>query len=401
MTSTAAGGGTTSTAAGGGTTSTAAGGGAGQLDGFVIALTCDRRAQELAAAFTRRGAQVMQAPVLRIVPVVEDAQVHDATRRLIEHPPDDVVVTTAIGFRGWVEAADAAGLAPDLLRVLGQARILARGPKGRGAIRAAGLVEAWSAQSETTAEVVRHLLDEGVAGRRIAVQQHGLPDAHLLDQLTAAGAELETVRLYRWDGPPDPAAVQRVVDATAAGSVDAVVFTSAPGSQAFLDAAATAGRSSQVLQALRSHVVAAAVGPVTAGPLVVAGLDPVVPDRYRLGALVRALADHLATCRVLQVCTPAGVLQVRGQGATLDGRPLALSPVPLAVLRELCRTPGQVVGRPELLAVMADGADAHAVEMAIGRLRAGLGRRDVVQTVVKRGYRLAVPAGEPAPAPFS
>jgi uroporphyrinogen-III synthase len=33
--------------------------------------------------------------------------------------------------------------------------------------------------------------------------------------------------------------------------------------------------------------------------------------------------------------------------------------------------------------------DLHAVEVAIARLRAGLGCTGVVETVVKRGYRLA------------
>jgi uroporphyrinogen-III synthase len=34
--------------------------------------------------------------------------------------------------------------------------------------------------------------------------------------------------------------------------------------------------------------------------------------------------------------------------------------------------------------------DAHAVETAVGRLRAALGEPTLVTTVVKRGYRLAV-----------
>jgi uroporphyrinogen-III synthase len=366
------------------------GSGPGQLAGFSIVLTSDRRSEEFAASFTRRGASVLRAPVLRIVPITQDEHLRAATARVIADPPDDVIVTTAIGFRGWVEAADAAGQAPDLLRVLGNARILARGPKGRGAIRAAGLVEAWSAASETTAEVVEHLLAEGVRGRRVAVQQHGLPDADLLDRLVAAGARVERLEVYRWGPSPDPAAVQRALEAICAGTVDAVVFTSAPGSQALLDAAADAGRLDDLLRALRTDTVAAAVGPVTAIPLVDAGIDPLVPDRYRLGALVRAVAEHLATSRVREIRTPAGVLHVRGQAATLDGVPLALSPVPLALLRALSRAPGEVVDRRRLLATMQGAGDLHAVEVAVARLRAGIGRPGVVETVVKRGYRLAV-----------
>jgi uroporphyrinogen-III synthase len=276
------------------------------------------------------------------------------------------------------------------LRVLGSARLLARGPKARGAIRAAGLVETWAATSETTDEVVERLLAEGVTGRRVVVQLHGATDPRLLARLAEAGAAVSGVPVYRWGPSPDPAAVARAVEATCQRTVDVVVFTSAPGSQAFLDAAAAAGRLDDVLAALRADVVPAAVGPITAGPLRDAGLDPLVPDRSRLGALVRSVAVHLTECRVRRLRTPAGLLELRGQAALLDGRPLTLSPAPLAMLRTLARRPGQVVDRPTLLAALPGAADLHAVEVAVGRLRTGLGAPGVVETVVKRGYRLAV-----------
>jgi DNA-binding response OmpR family regulator len=80
---------------------------------------------------------------------------------------------------------------------------------------------------------------------------------------------------------------------------------------------------------------------------------------------------------------------VRGHAAVLDGRVVELAPGPMAVLRELARRPGHVVGRPELIASLPGGGDGHAVEMAVTRLRAALDA-PVVETVVKRGYRLKV-----------
>jgi uroporphyrinogen-III synthase len=238
--------------------------------------------------------------------------------------------------------------------------------------------------------VVERLLADGCAGRRVVVQLHGATDPGLLARLADAGAVVTAVPVYRWGPSPDPAAVTRAVEATCQRTVDAVVFTSAPGSQAFLDAARDAGRLDDVLAALRDDVVPAAVGPITAAPLVAAGLEPLVPDRSRLGALVRSVAVHLTECRVRRVRTPAGLLELRGQAAVLDGRPLTLSPAPLAMLRTLARRPGQVVDRRTLLAALPGAADLHAVEVAVGRLRSGLGAAGVVETVVKRGYRLAV-----------
>jgi len=61
----------------------------------------------------------------------------------------------------------------------------------------------------------------------------------------------------------------------------------------------------------------------------------------------------------------------------------------MAVLRALACRPGHVVPRAELTASLPGGGDGHAVEMAVARLRAALGA-PVVETVVKRGYRLKV-----------
>jgi uroporphyrinogen-III synthase len=58
----------------------------------------------------------------------------------------------------------------------------------------------------------------------------------------------------------------------------------------------------------------------------------------------------------------------------------------MALMRALLVRPGQVVARS---ALFPGTGDEHAVEVAIGRLRAALGDPRIVQTVVKRGYRLA------------
>ena len=247
----------------------------GPLSGCTIAITAHRRAEDLIASFERRGAKVLHAPTLQIVPVADDHALIEATRRVIANPPDDVVVTTAVGFRGWIEAADTAGLAADLLGTLEQSRILARGPKARGAIRAAGLVEHWSARSETTAEVVEWLQAQGVVGRKIVVQLHGLSDPALQDALRSAGGSVRGLEVYRWGPAPDPVVVERMISQVCAGTVDAVVHTSAPGAQAMLDAAALNGQYDDLTTALRTgRVLNACVGPVTAGPFGALGTGP-------------------------------------------------------------------------------------------------------------------------------
>ena len=360
------------------------------LGGYVVLVTADRRAGDITAALSRRGAVVRHAPALSIAPHLNDAELVAATERLIELPPDVVVVTTGIGFRGWLEAADAAGLGEPLQRALAAARIIARGPKANGAVQQAGLVTDWVAQSETAAELLDFLLAEGVWGQRIAVQHHGAGSDGLDEELATSGADIEPLVVYRWGPPKDPEALARSTHEVAAGEIDVVLFTSAPGACAWLAAADAQGTLDAIVERCASgETIALAVGPVTARPLVAAGLVPVAPDRGRLGSMIRALVSHVQS-HSQGVSTRAGHLRVLRSTAMLDGTVVPLTPSGLAVLRMLTEAGGRVVSRQELLtALPGESADPHTAEVAVARVREAVGP-DLIHTVVKRGYRLAI-----------
>ncbi|MFD9356522.1 uroporphyrinogen-III synthase [Streptomyces sp. NPDC060031] len=370
----------------------------GPLAGFTVGVTAARRADELIALLQRRGATVLHAPALRIVPLDDDTELLAATRKLIDFAPDVVVATTAIGFRGWIEAADGWGIGEELIARLRESELLARGPKVKGAIRAAGLVEAWSPRSESLAEVLDRLLTAGVAGRRIALQLHGEPLPGFIEALRDGGAEVIGVPVYRWMAPADLGPLDRLLDAVVSGSVDAVSFTSAPAVASLLARAGERGVREPVLAALRDGgVLSACVGPVTALPLQAEGVATLQPERFRLGPLVQLLCTELpGRARVLPVAGHR--VEIRGQAVVVDAELRPVPPAGMALLRALSRRPGWVVARAELLrALPGAGRDEHAVETAMARLRVALGAPNLIQTVVKRGYRLSLDAGECAP----
>ncbi|MER7759272.1 uroporphyrinogen-III synthase [Streptomyces sp. NPDC097619] len=364
----------------------------GGLNGFTVGVTAARRADELGALLARRGAAVQHAPALRIVPLADDGELLAATRELIDHAPDAVVATTAIGFRGWIEAADGWGTGEALLDRLRGAELLARGPKVKGAVRAAGLAESWSPASESLAEVLDRLLGAGVAGRRIALQLHGEPLPGFVEALRAAGADVVVVPVYRWLPPEEPAPLDRLLDSLAARTLDAVTFTSAPAAASLLARAESRGLLPRVLDALRADVLVACVGPVTALPLQAREVPTLHPERFRLGPLVSLLCAELpARARVLSVAGHR--LEIRGHAVLVGTELRTVPPAGMALLRALARRPGWVVPRAELLrALPGAGRDEHAVETAMARLRAALGTPQLIQTVVKRGYRLSLDA---------
>ena len=85
------------------------------------------------------------------------------------------------------------------------------------------------------------------------------------------------------------------------------------------------------------------------------------------------------------------LIEIEEGRVLVDGMVKPISPAGLATLRMLARRPGSVVARDTLLqALPGHGSSTHAVDTAVLRLRTALGDSQIVATVVKRGYRLAV-----------
>lgn len=84
-------------------------------------------------------------------------------------------------------------------------------------------------------------------------------------------------------------------------------------------------------------------------------------------------------------------IEIEDNQVLVDGEVRPVSPAGMAALRVLAHRPGHVVARDILLrALPGRGNSMHAVESAVLRLRTALGDSQIVATVVKRGYRLAV-----------
>lgn len=371
-------------------------GGPEPLDGFTVGVTAARRADELGTLLERRGARVVHAPAMRMVPLVDEGEVRQATERCLQRPPDMVIVTTGIGLRGWLDAAEGWGASTPLLDTLRKAQLLARGPKARGAVRAAGLPDAWSPESESSAELLQHLIaspDMPLEGARVAVQLHGQPLPGFLQGLRDAGADVVEVPVYRWTAPRDTTPLRNLLEAIRTRAVDAVTFTSAPAVASMLALAEERGIREELLDSLRGHVLAACVGPITYAPLADLDVPAVCPRRFRLGALVRQLS-HAMPARAPTLAVAGHELQVRGHAAIVDGELKPLSPQARALLATLAERPGHVLTRQQLAdtlnATLAEDRplDEHAIEQAITRLRAALATPELVQTVIKRGYRL-------------
>lgn len=367
---------------------------AGPLAGFRVGVTAARKVEEQISLLERRGAEVVWGPALSLEPNLVDADaLRAATERVLAGPVDLFLATTGVGMKAWFTAAEEWGLYAPLMEALSGAEILARGPKSVGVLRRNGLRELWAPDSECFDDVLAHLRGRDLTGRRIVVQEHGQDLSMVAHALRRQGADVETVAIYRVEQAEDPTRLFALIDRIADVSLDAVTFTAAPAVAALMEAAVSVGRRDDVVSAFQSDVLACCVGPVAAAAFERWGVPTVYPERSRLAAMVRLLETELPLRQqglALALATGSTLL-LHGDAVLLDGVEVRLSGAPLAVLDALVTNPGQVVSRAELLAQLPSGGagSEHAVEMAVARLRSALGTR-AVQTVIKRGYRLAV-----------
>lgn len=369
---------------------------AGPLAGFTVALATDRRTHDMAGWLAAEGARTVGFRAVHTTPQPDATAIAAAVRDSVAAPAHEVIVSSAFGLRLWLSAARRQGLLEQLVAGLAEARLLARNPVTADGLRELGLTQIWSTAAATTEDLFRYLIAQPMAGRRIVAQIE--MDAHreLCEALRTAGAVVVEVTTHRFGPPSHSDEIRRLNDLIARRHVDAVVLAGPAVTQNVLDQAIADEVLDEVLNALVHDVVAVCLGPLTATPLA----DRGIPVVRATEPVPRSLAASVLTelpLRALTIDIAGRTVEVRGQGVVVNGQLVPVQPGPLGVLRALASHPGRVLSAAEIRAYLPHSStvDDHAIEMAVSRLRGTLGHSDLseldlVQTVMKRGYRLAV-----------
>ena len=195
--------------------------------------------------------------------------------------------------------------------------------------------------------------------------------------------------------PADTSAAERLIRSVIDRRIDGLTFTAKTAVERFLAIATTVGVRDELVEALET------VGVFCIGPVCASGFDelprvePFVPERRRLGAMVQQIAAEYA--RRGSVYDLGGTrVRVQGRLVVIDAESASpdvayLSERERALLDALLERPGAVHSKRDLLRRVWRGSetDEHLVEVTVARLRQRLGRAsDGIETVVRRGYRV-------------
>ncbi len=248
------------------------------LQGRTVALAEGRQLEELAQMLEKEGATALRCPLVSMLDAPNEAPVLDWLSLLIGKQGgqrfDYVILMTGEGVRRLLGFADRAGIRPSVIEALGQARLVTRGPKPVRALKDVGLNPTLVAPLPTTEGVIATLRKENLEGKRVGVQLAGVPNPPLAQFLETARVALHSSVLPYVYAPAADA--QKVVDLLrrmAAGTVDAICFTSSPQVDRLYEVASEQ-RMNDVLQQGLGRVKVAAVGPVVADRLREHGREP-------------------------------------------------------------------------------------------------------------------------------
>ena len=268
------------------------------LAGCHVVLAGARKGEEFTAPLRRRGVRVTVAAALSYVDLLDDPLLRESFDNVLAKPVDFTLVTTGVGWRGVLAAAESLGCMEPFLAQVGASRVLTRGAKARGGAAGSGLSVEYSAPTETSAELIEHLRMIDLSGKRVVIQHHGSGSDDLDEAVLQAGGHPIDLIAYRTAPAPDPAAVDAAIGEVIAGGVDVIAFTSAPLFENYLRAADKLGVRAEFIAALSDGRCApAGFGELTAQPMLDAGLSPLLPQRSRLGALVKTITTYLESTR--------------------------------------------------------------------------------------------------------
>ena len=277
---------------------------AGTLDGRTVMVTRPRaQAEALAEQLRARGARVIVAPAIRLVPAPAKA-IDRAVDRAAAGEFAWVVVTSRTGAETLLARIAARGHAPRDLR----AKVAAVGDGTAGVLRRGGLRPALVPPSFTT-ESLGRAMPKGTG--TVLLARADIAPEGLERVLGRKGWTVERVDAYRTRYPGTLPVVAR--RALAAGTVDAVVFTSASTVRGYLKAAGGVLRHPAMAAAGHEPKVVC-IGPVTAAEARAAGLRVhATAEPHTIEGLVAAVERAL---RRRVRASRAGGTARRSSGAT-------------------------------------------------------------------------------------
>lgn len=266
------------------------------LHGLKVVSFESRRAKEMAELIRRYGGDPIVAPSLREVPLGENRLAIDFLPEIEAGKFDFMILMTGVGTRTLYQILLTEYSRERIFAALRRVGLIARGPKPVAVLKELGLEPAITVPEPNTWREVLAALDANgnIAGKRIAVQEYGIPNAELVAGLEQRGAAVKTIAIYRWALPEDLGPLRGGIDAILRGDVQVALFTN--GAQVeHLFRVAAEEKLDDPLRSACQNIAIGSVGPICTQVLREFGLHPdIEPEHPKMGSLIAEVAASAA-----------------------------------------------------------------------------------------------------------
>ncbi len=262
------------------------------LAGLKVVSFESRRAKEIAELIRRYGGEPITAPSMREIPLSEKREALDLLPQLEAGSFDLLILMTGVGTRTLNELLLTKYSQENIVSALRKSRLVARGLKPVAALKELGLQADVTVPEPNTWREVLATLEQAIdlKGKRVALQEYGVPNPELVAGLRRRGASVETFSIYKWALPEDIGPLLAAVKTLTKGEADVALFTNGAQVDHLFQVAIEDGAEEDLRRALKS-VVIGSVGPVCTEVLQQFGIEPdLEPEHPKMGSLIAEVA---------------------------------------------------------------------------------------------------------------
>jgi uroporphyrinogen-III synthase len=264
------------------------------LRGTRVAILEARMGTELASLVERGSGVPYWVPVVREVERDRRDEVAGAITWLGVGERRLVVLLNGTSVERLFGVAGELGREEELRAGLARAEVVCRGPKPLAALKKRGLAATVRVDEPyTTREVIR-ALDGLPATLEALVLHHGERSEAIVLALSRRRVRVRELSLYEWELPEDLAPMSRLIDEIIERRVGVVAFTTQIQARHLVAVADRLRKKNDLLHALRTHTLVAAIGPTCADVVRALGIPAhIVPANPKMGPLVQSIAHFL------------------------------------------------------------------------------------------------------------
>lgn len=285
------------------------------LHGITVAVTSSRRASELASIVRKFGGIPYVAPTIGIKNINPlNSECNRFIETICKERVHFFIFMTGVGVFNLFQNLQKLDKSDTAIEKLQDTIIIARSNKPRMELRKFGIKTHFVPNMNTLDGIWNLLKRFDVKNKNIGILWHGDSSGSFKKRLKSLGANVFDFSSYSYSTKlertnaivlkkmgydyvaPNEEKIERLIEDIMKGIVDVITFTSPPAVKEFFEFAKRNNKIKALIDRLNSNVLVVSVGPSTSKMLSdFHVLVDVVPATYRMGPMIKELADYISS----------------------------------------------------------------------------------------------------------